>query len=215
MKTLIVNASSKSKITKNEAPYLTTGESFQNLITKANASKLQDARLKVLKLMKVESGPDIGNAEIEKIAFLPAYQRYSGRTYSRITNEAWQKLIDQPEKFDFVILSALYGLIRYDEPIRNYSIRQDDKLPDKTPISKFWNNQGISNWLYDYIKQNDFDDVKFVLSTSYSAIVDKEHLINRLTDELGIQAEDKQMKSTGMKSMLLRGDYINNFLIKN
>ena len=55
--------------------------------------------------------------------------------------------------------------------------------------------------------------MKFVLSTSYSDIVGKEKLMERLDEELGISSEDQQFKQGGMKSMLLRGQYINNLLL--
>ena len=40
--------------------------------------------------------------------------------------------------------------------------------------------------------------------------------MNRLKDELDISSEDKQFKhGGGMKSMTLRGEYINDFLLTN
>jgi cytoplasmic iron level regulating protein YaaA (DUF328/UPF0246 family) len=122
-------------------------------------------------------------------------------------------LTENPEKFDCIILSALYGLIRYDEPIRNYEIKQVDKIPQKSSIKAFWKQNGAADWLFDYIKRNDIGTVKFVLSTSYAGIVSRDKLMQRLDNELGISSEDNQFKEQGRKSMLLRGQYINDFLI--
>ena len=83
-------------------------------------------------------------------------------------------------------------------------------------ISKYWRDQGAHEWLFDYIKKNKFDEVKFVLSTEYSDIVGKSELIIKLKDELDINSEDKQFKEGGgLKSMVMRGQYINDFLLEN
>ena len=151
--------------------------------------------------------------QLPKQAFLPAYSKYKGRTFSKVTEEAWTSLI-KDDDFDCVILSAYYGLIRFDEPIRNYEIKQVTKLPSGTAIGKFWKTSGAENWLFDYIENNQFENVKFVLSTSYSDIIQKERLMIRLKDELNVPSEDQQFKhGGGMKSMTLRGQYINDLLL--
>jgi len=40
--------------------------------------------------------------------------------YRRVTPVSWDKLKKTWEKLDLVIVSALYGLLKYDEPIRWY-----------------------------------------------------------------------------------------------
>ena len=71
---------------------------------------------------------------------------------------------------------------------------------------------GAKEWLLDYIKQNNITDVKFVLSTSYANIIQRDKLIEELR-EIGINAEDRQMKAAGRASMLARGSYINDLLL--
>ena len=87
-------------------------------------------------------------------------------------------------------------------------------MPSGISIGKFWRDQGAQDWLFNYIKNNDIDQVKFVLSTSYSDIVGKEVLMKKLKEELSISSADKQFKEGGgMKSMTLRGQYINDLLV--
>lgn len=215
MKTLIVTASSKSKRSKDEIPFDSPEKTFLNSIDEKDKKNLLKARNNLLTELKFDKGPDT-NSDVEssgKPHYLPAYIRYAGRTYSKITNQAWEIVNKQPEKFDCIILSALYGLVRYNEPLRNYTIKQVTKLPSGQAIGKYWKEQGAQDWLFSYIKNNDINNVKFVLSTSYSDIVEKEKLMIRLDDELGISSEDQQFKQGGMKSMLLRGQYINNLLL--
>jgi cytoplasmic iron level regulating protein YaaA (DUF328/UPF0246 family) len=215
MKTLIVTASSKSKRSEDETPFSSIEKSFADSIGSENKEKILQARSSLLKDFKLDKGPDTHNKikSSAKPRYLPAYIRYSGRTYSKITDKAWEVINDQPEKFDCIILSALYGLIRYNEPLRNYTIKQVTKLPSGQVIGKYWKGQGAQDWLFSYIRSNEIDNVKFVLSTSYSDIVGKEQLMGRLEEELGINSEDQQFKQGGMKSMLLRGQYINNLLL--
>lgn len=215
MKTLIVTASSKSKRDFTDNIFHYSGKTFYNSIDPQYKETMLSARQELIGNMELADGPDLQETKIHESQdeYLPAFIRYSGRTFSKIDLNAWNQLVDNPESYDCIILSALYGIVRYDEPIRNYPIKQADKIPEKSTIKSFWKKQGASEWVYDYVKRNDIDDVKFVLSTSYSEIVQRDSLINRLQEELGIVAEDKQFKAEGRKSMLLRGQYINDLLI--
>ncbi|MHA2095247.1 MAG: peroxide stress protein YaaA [Candidatus Hodarchaeales archaeon] len=214
MKTLIVTASSKSK-RKENLIFKKPSKTFSNSISDKNRQELLKARGSLLKEFNFPEGPDTHfNFEpTSEKAFFPAYSRYKGRTFSKVTEEAWTSLI-KDDDFDCVILSAYYGLIRFDEPIRNYEIKQVTKLPSGTAIGKFWKTSGAENWLFDYIEKNQVENVKFVLSTLYSDIIQKEKLMSRLKDELDIPSEDQQFKhGGGMKSMSLRGQYMNDMLL--
>ncbi len=215
MKTLIVTASSKSKRDFTDNLFQYKDKKFYNSVKPEYKSALLKARQELIGEMGLDNGPDLNETKIHESQedYLPAFIRYSGRTYSKIDHNAWLEMVNKPEDFDCIILSALYGLVRFDEPIRNYPIKQADKIPQKSTIKSFWKKQGASEWLFDYVKRNEIDDVKFVLSTSYSEIVQRDNLIDRFQDELGIKAEDKQFKSQGRKSMLLRGKYINDSLL--
>ena len=217
MKKLLVTASSKTKEKKNEITFKKPSYTFYDSLSESNKKSFFNARSMLLHEFGFNEGPDTHQVSAKSTSsiFLPAFQRYKGRTFSKVTPDAWSVLNDHSDTLDCVILSAFYGLIRFNEPIRAYTIRQDTKMNSGKEIGKFWRDQGAQEWLFDYIQKNKFDEVKFVLSTSYSDIVGKEELLRRLKDDLGIQAEDKQFKQGGMKSMLLRGQYINDFLLQN
>ncbi|MFW9779517.1 MAG: peroxide stress protein YaaA [Candidatus Heimdallarchaeota archaeon] len=214
MRTLIVTASSKSKRNENQV-FKKPRKTFSDSISEKNREELLGARSSLLKEFGLSEGPDthLNLKPTDEKEFLPAYSRYKGRTFSKVTEEAWTEL-RQNDDLDCVILSAYYGLIRFNEPIRNYEIKQVTKLPSGSTIGRFWKNSGAGRWLFDYIENNEIDDVKFVLSTSYSDIIQKETLMNRLKDELNVPSEDQQFKhGGGMKSMTLRGQYINDLLL--
>jgi cytoplasmic iron level regulating protein YaaA (DUF328/UPF0246 family) len=217
MKTLIVTASSKSKNDQNihfESP---NDIRFHDSISDEFRKQLFNSRKEVIKATGIEDGPDLTKIDddFSKLEVLPAYLRYTGRTFSKISKEAWDKLNKKNQKIDVVILSAMYGLIRYNEPIRNYTIKQVDKMHAGIKFQGMWKKAGAKDWLYDYIIRNNFEQVNFVLSTSYSGIIEKDKLMMKLENEIGVKTEDNQFKQGGMKSMLLRGEYINDFLLNN
>ncbi|MFW9928047.1 MAG: peroxide stress protein YaaA [Candidatus Thorarchaeota archaeon] len=216
MKTLIVTASSKTKSNKNELPFIFKDKRFVDTLDIKYQKSLLQARMDLLKEFHFNQGPDthLDQKSGDEIKYLPAFSRYAGRTYSKITDDAWNILSTNPNEFDCVILSAFYGLIRFNEPIRNYVIKQVTKMSSGSTIGNYWKNRGAQDWLFSYIKNTQPDQVKFVLSTSYSDIVNKTGLMSRLKNELNIESEDKQFKQGGMKSMLLRGQYINELLTR-
>ena len=213
MTTLIVNASSKSKRSQCNEPFSYDAHPFHTRLGKQNASKFIKARHHILKQFHLDTGPDIdeGRADAKDGEYLPAYLRYSGRTYSKISDEAWKSLIANDGEYDMVILSALYGFVRYNEPVREYEVKQVTPMGD-TKIGYFWRDTGAKEWLLDYIKHNNITKVLFVLSKSYSDIIRKKELMKEL-ELMGIEAEDRQMKAKGMASMLERGKYINELLL--
>ena len=216
MKKLLVTASSKTKVKKDEIPFIRPSNTYYDSLTSSNKKTFFNARSMLLNEFGIEEGPDTGkDVKNTPAMYLPAFQRYKGRTFSQVTPEAWKNLTTNDEH-DCVILSAFYGIIRYNEPIRNYTIRQDTKMHSGQEISKYWRDQGASDWLFDYIQKNKFDEVKFVLSTEYSGIVGRDELMRKLKNELGIASEDKQFKEAGgMKAMVSRGQYINEFLLNS
>lgn len=216
MKKLLVTASSKTKVKKDEIAFSRPLNTFYDSLTSSNKKSFFNARSNLLNEFGIDEGPDTGSdIKNSSAIFLPAFQRYKGRTFSQVSGDAWNNLVKN-DTIDCVILSAFYGIIRYNEPIRNYTIRQDTKMHSGQEISKYWRDQGAFEWLYDYIQKNKYDEVKFVLSTEYSGIVRRDELMRRLKDELGIESEERQFKEGGgMKSMVLRGQYINDFLLNN
>jgi cytoplasmic iron level regulating protein YaaA (DUF328/UPF0246 family) len=217
LKKLIVTASSKTKRKTDESSFTKSNNTFYDSLSDKSKKSFFNARSIILNEFNFDEGPDTHSTITKDTSqiYLPAYKRYAGRTFSKVSSEAWNQLNSHIDKLDCVILSAYYGLIRFNEPIRDYTIKQVTKMNSGQEIGKFWRDQGAQEWLYDYIKKNKFEEVKFVLSTSYSDIVGKEELMRILQDDLGISSEDKQFKQGGMKSMLLRGQYINDFLLKS
>jgi Peroxide stress protein YaaA len=84
-------------------------------------------------------GPDFGGA-INEPKYLPAYWRYSGRTY-QASRDDWTTFSNFPESLrpSILIMSGLYGLIPFDEYIQNYDCHiTDTDLQTGQPVLKYW-----------------------------------------------------------------------------
>lgn len=104
-----------------------------------------------------------------KIEYIEAYRRYNGQIYRQISSSSWDKLKKNPE-LDVVIISALYGLLRYDEPIRYYDISMKNKKGQHT-LKTWWRKNGLCAILKDYINKNNISKVHNVLSNDYNEAI--------------------------------------------
>jgi hypothetical protein len=80
----------------------------------------------------LQHGPDLGGLAIigENCFYLPAWQRYTGRSYVPIKPDAWLDHFSKPQPFTVLIMSGLYGLIDAQEKIQDYDIHLSDSNED-------------------------------------------------------------------------------------
>ncbi|MGB8413327.1 MAG: hypothetical protein WCE23_10925 [Candidatus Binatus sp.] len=90
---------------------------------------------------RLAEGPEFGGGDPGEAIYLPAYERYSeGRFFARLTAAApsfWEKL---PQSTEIVFVSALYGLLLWNEPIQDYDCHFADYQDDaqRTAIQEVW-----------------------------------------------------------------------------
>jgi len=73
------------------------------------------------------SGPEFGEPDSGRYAYMPAYQRYSGRFFTRLRDAEpgfWKRLSDRA--IDILFLSGLYGMVLWEEPIQDYDCHLAD-----------------------------------------------------------------------------------------
>jgi len=78
---------------------------------------------------KLCDGLEFGGQPEPSALYLPAYERYAGRFFEMLTEESpefWNKIRESPAEVLFV--SALYGLILWDEPIQDYDCHVSDRV---------------------------------------------------------------------------------------
>jgi pimeloyl-ACP methyl ester carboxylesterase len=84
-------------------------------------------------------GPDFGGA-INEPKYLPAFWRYSGRTY-QASREDWSAFLSFPDPVrpSILIMSGLYGLIPFDECIQNYDCHiTDTDVQSGQTVVAYW-----------------------------------------------------------------------------
>jgi pimeloyl-ACP methyl ester carboxylesterase len=84
-------------------------------------------------------GPDFGGV-INQPKYLPAYLRYTGRTY-QASNDDWSAYRGFPDSLrpSILIMSGLYGLIPFDEYIQNYDCHiTDTDLQSGRTVLSYW-----------------------------------------------------------------------------
>lgn len=65
-----------------------------------------------------------------------------------------------------LIVSALYGLVRLDEGIREYELIMTDELPNGVKVHEFWQEEGLWRILLEYIRGNGINYIWSLLPSS-------------------------------------------------
>jgi len=96
------------------------GRKITDQFTETNTELLQRLRQHVAESFGIDL-PKGKNPEDGPLK--SAFERYSGNLYSQIPIYAWAKLKEKKD-MDLVIISALYGMVYWDEPIIDYNVCQ-------------------------------------------------------------------------------------------
>jgi len=178
--------------------------SILNYLTASYKEHLLGLRKRLFEYSSIKFGKDVGCRLDKNIHYLEAYRRYAGHIYCQISSSSWNKL-KQNTSLDLVIVSALYGLLRYEETIQNYDLTMKDKIVNST-LKIWWKNNGLSGILKDYINKNKITKVYSVLSRDYTKALGN-LLIN--TDVKIIYKDFSKYKSG---SNAYRGKWVDSFI---
>lgn len=154
---ILIPCSGKKR--KGGTPIYNANSSILNYLTDSSKEHLLSLRKRVFECSPFAFG----------IGYMEAYKRYNGNIYRQISSSSWDKLIKNPE-LDLVIVSALYGLLRYDEPIRYYDTSMTNKIGKHT-LRTWWRKNGLCAILKDYINKNNISKVHNVLSNDYNEAI--------------------------------------------
>ena len=90
--------------------------------------------------LRITNGPEFFDGDPPGKGYLPAYQRYSGRFFTALRRRSpkfWKQVPEYPVEIVFV--SALYGLVLWDEPIQEYDCHFADQFHDTgQALDSFW-----------------------------------------------------------------------------
>lgn len=142
-----------------------------NCLSPVMAERLMVLRKQAGIAFEEEPGLDLGFENIEpRIDYLEAYKRYKGNLYSKISRSSWNK-IKQSEELELIIVSALYGLVNWNEPIRNYNRTMDDHVHPRRRLNTWWSHKTLSSILLDFVIVNNIKTVHSFLSEKYAHAV--------------------------------------------
>ena len=103
-------------------------ESVYRDLRRKYEKKLENLRRSVCKAFREEAGPDLDFEDVNyRIEYLEAYKRYAGDLYSKISAWSWDKLSKSGE-LNLIIIFTLYGIVNWNEQIRNYNRTMDDHI---------------------------------------------------------------------------------------
>jgi hypothetical protein len=102
--------------------------------------------------MTLAKGPDFGGEESSGL-YLPGYRRYAGRFFVKlayILGDFWSEL---PPEVEVVFVSALYGMVLWNELIQNYDCHFLDVASDrlKKTVATYWGDV-LTDSLSDLLK---------------------------------------------------------------
>ena len=174
-----------------------------NYLSPDAGNKLMALRRQVAAAFKEMPGPDVGFERPEvRIEYMKAYKRYRGNIYSRITESSWEKL-NSSQNLKLLIVSALYGVVKHDETIRNYNIRMDKNKIEGKLLKTWWRKHGLCDIILDYIVTNKVEVVHDFLSSSYSEAVEP---LQSEVQRIGVDYITHDYSGLGSGSNYYRGE---------
>jgi len=132
---------------------------------------INDLRNKLLKLLqatpslkersKNQRGVLNPNAPLTR-----AIDLYAGPFYKKTKKVLLDVLHGKYSHIHVLIVSALYGLVKLDEGIKEYDLTMYDKLVNGIRVYRFWQREGLWRILLDYILKNKITHIWSLLPSS-------------------------------------------------
>ncbi len=184
-----------------------TNNSILNHLTDVSKEHLLSLRRRLFEYFPIPFGHEVGCSNDGTINYMEAYERYTGaysQIYRQISSSSWEKL-RKSQNLDLVIVSALYGLVRFVEPIQKYNITMKHKI-EYQALKTWWRNNGLCAILKDYISSNGISEVHNVLSNDYD-----DALVGCFMD-VGVKYESHNFSKYKSGSNAHRGKWVDDFI---
>jgi len=209
-KTLIlIPCSGRKREGGNQLYQRVPGRRMLDVLSENYKDMLLSSRQEVAKAIEESAGPDLGSPVSEGgVTFLPAFKRYDGNLYRQITERTWENL-RRSNRVDVVIVSGLYGLVFWDEPIRYYNVMMNQSPWYGRRLCTWWKRHGLPEILASLIMKIGYSDIHDFLSTHYRVAVND---YQRLNPSIG--AHTHNYPGLGSGADYHRGRDINDLILK-
>ena len=164
-------------------------------------------------------GPEFGGPSPTREIYLPAFERYCGRFFDRLTTISptfWTKIRDQ--SLEILIVSALYGVLLWDELIQDYDCHLADRTRNgkEQAVSEVWKHT-LTSALGSFIRDSKSSTP---ISTIYDLLSEEEYQrAFRWSDleQLGVEIQHRVVRNSDGPDILpdlatLVGTHLRRFL---
>jgi len=119
--------------------------------------------------LDIPLGSDIGADTSASFKFMPALERYTGNLY-RAANIQLEDLNRLEGKY-LLIVSALYGLVLPNEPIRFYDVSMTTKLSSGIKVATWWRRHNLGKLINAVATSIEASEICDLLSNDYRQAV--------------------------------------------
>ncbi len=116
----------------------------------AAGDALGEARRELAELTGEAAGPDLGG-DGNRRAYLPALERFDGPLYTAAGLGRLKADERETLRRSCLLVSGLYGLLTTTEPVREYGLTMEARLPDGRPVSLWWREHGLPEALRSHV----------------------------------------------------------------
>jgi len=198
-----------SYVKRNQLYRIAPGRRILDVISENYKDRLLSSRQEVAKAIGESAAPDLGSPVNERgVTFLPAFKRYDGNLYRQITERTWKNL-GRSNRVDVIIVSGLYGLVFWDEPIRYYNVMMNQSLWLGRRLCTWWKRHGLPEILSSIIRNIGYSEIHDFLSTHYRTAVNTYQKLNP-----SIEAHIHNYTGLGSGADYHRGRDINDLIQK-
>lgn len=206
---LILIACCKEKSFGGTTEY--SGAVIEEHLSPSTSARLFSIRKALSQIKKISPGVDLGaDLTNDRVLYRPAYLRYTGRVYER---SQFKYRYPAAKNLKVLIISALYGVIDANDPIRKYEAVMDETLPNHSRLSSWWKRHELGKVVEEIILDIHPDRVHDLLSMVYRSALTPWPPAR--LDAAGIQYVPYDYPGQGTGSLWHRGDDLKRLLMAN
>ena len=184
---------------------------IKELLSPSTFTRLLSIRKALSQIKNISPGVDLGaKLTQDRILYRPAYLRYAGRVYER---SQFKYLYPAAKNLKVLIISALYGVVDANDPIRLYEAVMDETLPNHSRLSTWWKQQELGKIVEEIILALHPHRVHDLLSMVYHSALTPWPPVR--LDAAGIQYVPYDYPGQGTGSLWHRGDDLKRLLMAN
>jgi len=165
---IVIPCSGRKRDGGDPAATWRTADSAVAHLSTASVDLLGRCRRELAPAFEYPSGHDLGSSGAQA-PLMPARKRYGGNLYRQVKDAAWPPPRSSAR---VVIVSALYGLLTPEEPIREYNLTMGQQIPSGPRLWHWWREHDLPRLLAEYVDGCGVNVVHDFLSGNYRWVTD-------------------------------------------